>query len=709
MSDKNLDIDNIIKQSFAKAQKDLGLLKETNQGVTVKKSAFDEPFDRQKHMPSFQFKATEWGIKGTTDANQIDAIINAVIGKTVGEDKDSLGKFKFTLEEIIKNLGIETSAFAGLKDVPEAEQPKPSNLQQIIGSLQLNSLISSIIAQDPSAAGKIFEGLLSRIAGGHSNNPDDNPIEDFVDAEGNYISLKLIKAVTGVKGSKANLARGIALSPHNAVVYLVCVKDAERDPFKFKAFSFKVTKDNFFYFINGVKSYGDLTPELKLKIKNDIAVVYNHFKIEVPKEQPKKLQEELEDIDQEKYEVGVEHGDIIKKYFDEEGEPYKSMDDQQKAEEFKKRLKAVIDAIDIKEDSGLLKYYDNAVQFYHKVAPKQISSEKNWNAAYEDIKQNMFFKKEDGKPFKAVAWKSLYFMTKKLMDENDKFALSAVFSDDQKIRSEAEDYYFKLRQGVKFGNDTEYNKILSLVTNEYEKNINKKQQLTKFFNPFKAFIEKYKFAEKKAEKEKFRDEAIKVKPKELSAYMKSSVETGQAQEQDKNLADELESFWNKLAANIRPEIVREQEEEEAPKQKQIKKETQFELPLSTVRAFAIQGGDITGYDDTYPELVVARTELFASAKKNGELFEKWAEPIYKGMHYLTQGINRYFIEDDVNGLSSEEPGAFYGVNEIVTNATEVKKTGKKASELTENKKKDSLNNMTKEARIVMEMLKRMED
>jgi hypothetical protein len=129
------------------------------------------------------------------------------------------------------------------------------------------------------------------------------------------------------------------------------------------------------------------------------------------------------------------------------------------------------------------------------------------------------------------------------------------------------------------------------------------------------------------------------------------------------------------------------------------------MGVATARAFAIQNQNQTNYDDTYPTIIVARVELFNSAKKNGELFKKWAQPIYENMYRLTQGINRYFLEDDVTGLSAEEPGAIYSAQQVADKSKDIAVTGQKASQLTENK--NNLNNLTKEAKMVMELLKRM--
>lgn len=694
---KVIDYDKIIRESFLKAQKDLNLIKEEETPAPAKKSAFLEPFDEQKHMPSFQFKVTEWGLKGTTDANQIDAIIDAIVGKKGEVAKDSLERFKITLQEIVKNLGIETSAFAGLKDVPE-EQQTISSLRQIIGSLQLKSLISSIIAQDPSAAGKIFEGLMSRIAGGYSSNPNDNPIEDFVDGDGNYVSLKVVKLATGIVGSKANLAKGIAKK--GAVTYLVCLKDTERDTFKLKTFSFKITKDNFFYFVNGVKTSDDLTPELKAKIKKDIEIIYNALKIKSLKEAKKDRAEELEDPEEIKFEAGLVQSDIIKKYFDVEGPEFANLSDEQKATEFKKRLANVIASINIGQD--LQSYYDNAVKFYKEIAPKFISSDATWKATYEDIKNNMFFKKEGSDPFKAVTWNSLNYIAKTLIDENDKFALAAIFDEDQNFRKIASDIYFSLQAGKKFGNAKEFNEALATVTNKYSSYVDKKNKLANSFNSFKNFVEKMKMAERQAKLDKFKEAAKSTKPKSLSDYMKSSIETGKSPQEDTQLSADLERFWSELST---VSVVSEAEEAEKPSK--VKGETQFEVSIAAARRFAIQGGDETNYDDTYPELIVARTELFNSAQKNGEAFKNWARPLYKGMHELTQGVNRYFLEDDIAGLSAQEPGAIHATQEIITSATKITATGLKASKLTENK--SNLNNLTKEARMVMEMLQRMEE
>lgn len=732
---KVIDYDKIVRDSFIKAQRDLGILKEQ---AGTKASAFIEPFDKQKHMPAFQFKATEWGLKGSTDANQIDAIITAIVGNKADVAKDNLSKLKIVLEELNKNLGVEASAYAGLKNVPEEEQ-QVSSLRQIVASMQLKSLISSIIAQNPNAAGKIFEGLVARMVGGYSNNPIDNPIQDFVDGQGNYISLKTIKSTTEIKGSKANLAKGIAAK--GAVTYLVCIKNADSDPFKMQIFSFKVNDKNFFYFINGVTSMYELTPELKDKIRADINGIYKFFKIIEPNKKsnpdsltsapkqpvaeatkPKKKSQQL-DPSQEQPPAGVVQMDVINQYFAQESESFASMSDDQKIAEFQKRLKVVIDSINI-TDTEQEEYYDRAINFYKELAPKSISGPSVWKASYEDIKNSMFFKKQDADPFKAVTWNSLYYVVKKIKAENNKFALAAIFDKDANFREKAKKIYNRLEDGANFGDSLVFNELLKDVTNEHGYYVDKKDELGNKFNSFVNFIEKIEKAKKDANTEKFKQTALPITPRPLTDYIRGSIAAGQTPAKDAELEQELEVFWSKISTAIPAQSLNEAEETDTEEtfdkkddgdteQKKVKGETQFELSVATVREFAIQNQKETEYDDSYPEVIVARTQLFNSAKKNGKLFENWAEPIYKSMHYLTQGINRYFLEDDIGGLSSKAdkdnniPGAMLAAEQLATDTKDIASKGLKASELTENK--NNLNNLTKEARIVMEMLQRMED
>jgi hypothetical protein len=489
-----------------------------------------------------------------------------------------------------------------------------------------------------------------------------------------------------------------------------------------KPFSFTITQQNFFSFIYGLTSKTKYTPELKARIRKDINDILDSLKIvtsksdnqENPADEDKpeqgvfreaKGEEELEDPEQLEFVPGLKQTDIIEKYFDSYGQEYSNLSLEEKSAKFKTLLGNVIQKINLPKDAE--EYYNNAVSFFRKEAPAATVGKEgaNWKATYEDIKNNMFFKKEDGSPFKAVTWNSLEFMAQELGNLNDKFSLAVIFDDNEEVRKRAEIIYQNIRAGKKYGNDESYNESLSYVMEHEKEYITKKQKIINAFKPFFQFVENYKAAEKKAQKEKFKQKVLAAKPdRDVLAYVDSSVEAGKTPKFDKALSSDIRDFWKLVQSS--PLVEAKKAENDWEDVTLPKGKTQFDIGIGTAKAVAMISND-SNYDDEYTELIVANAELFASAKANAELFKKWAEPLYRNMHMLTQGINRYFIEDDVSGLSSQDPGAIYAVNQISQESEKIKKTGLKASELTENK--DSLKNLTKEAKIVMEILKRMEE
>jgi hypothetical protein len=258
---KDIDLNSIVRTSMSETAKENGFISEQKKQTVQTKYKLEE-FDPEKHMPKMEITPKQWGIKGTTESNELDGILKGI----VPEGTKGLNRFKLALQNMNSVLGISP----GYHGLPVTMEQKVNTGKEILSALKLKNLLHSIIHnQSPQAVGKIFEGLVARMIGGSGTNDDDSLIQDLTDEDGSYISLKVIdKTATKIKGSKYNLAKGIVDSQSGAVTYLVCLKDSNSDPFSFKTYSFKIDRHNYFNFILGTNK--SLTAEQILKASNDV-------------------------------------------------------------------------------------------------------------------------------------------------------------------------------------------------------------------------------------------------------------------------------------------------------------------------------------------------------------------------------------------------------------------------------------------------------
>ncbi len=244
MKFKKLDVKEIVKEAFLDSKKQAGYLIEQN--VDKKESIYKkEDFDLEKHLSYIQIRPKEWGRRGTFQANEIDNIINAI---APGVPQVGLERFKICLEKMNEVLGKKPGEFG----VPSGQvSASAASVNNLAASILLNHLIHSIIyAQEAGAAGKILEGLVSRMFGGSSAG-GVGEIEDITYEDGKkLVSLKLLDPnQTKVKGSNLNLLRALSKEPDREITYLVCEKDKESDPFSFKPYTFSINRNNVFPFL----------------------------------------------------------------------------------------------------------------------------------------------------------------------------------------------------------------------------------------------------------------------------------------------------------------------------------------------------------------------------------------------------------------------------------------------------------------------------
>jgi hypothetical protein len=701
---KELDLAQVLRDSILKANKDLGFLKE----VKVEESAFDEEFDRTQHMPSFKLAPKKWGIKGTRESRQLDAAINNIV--PTGET-DGLKRFKLALTNLNNALGTTTSD-TGKENYTTYEETGKSTLNQIISGLMIKNVMSSLITDLPAgAAGESFEGFVSRLAGGYTPNEGDKPIQDLVDSEGNFISLKTIIAATEIQGSMPNLARGIVTAPGKKVIYLVCVKDRESDPFKMRTFSFEINESNFFKFITkknnpSVKDVQDI----QSKIFGELSVPeLEEFltEAEVAKDAESFAKKDLKLIFKKD---SPETDQVIQKYFENLGKKESS------PQAFKAEAQKAIDST--------TQLSDTEVALFNLAISRKEEAAETFNLTPDSFKKELLEKMFSGegkiKTAGFVAVLNVFPSMQELMTSD--IELKAILASDAYKKFEEE---FKSATELESKKEEIENKFRVIYLKKYlaDKNISddnsntvegfrklyKANKLDKEFEKQIAIADKASAAEKEKAERQFRQSGGEGKledlkrlfseemdsiRKKLGTLVNFTAQVNKAVMETQGKERTETSFERERRGRTETEISPEEKQNSEKLQKaffdrlssfysgqqeslQEAKDSvsgQFSMSQNMVKEFAVN------YSADYPQVVVQKRRLFDSAQENAKQFEEWAEPIYRGMHYLTQGINQYFLEDKPSGLKKAEDR---GVKEVQTGIAKFE--GKPASELGQEK------------------------
>lgn len=751
MSQKDLDVLELMRESLLKANKQLGFTKEQ----ILKESAFEEQFDPEKHMPKFEV-SKNWGTTGTVEANQIDAIIKNIIDVN---QPDGLERYKQAIGRMNQIFGATEKKEGELETT--AEEPN-AKITEIISSLQIKNIIHAIINnKDPQTAGKLYEFLMARIAGGFTPGEANINIADFLDGEGKFISLKTLKSGSKsvIKGSKVNLATAVAKK--GEVIFLVCLKDQEPDTFKLSSYSFAVNKDNYFNFILGdnqnvnldavlgemnslEKRLSEISKDVEIGRKERIGAKIlrqldldglrgkleqytkkrgniKNFKIAQAQEQFDNAQEgspekaeakQLLDAALQEYNDNEANITDLKDEIASREAKAKSGDKESAGENLNESLAQTQVISDIADNVQIAK------DIFIMLNPTaEIKSDKDVRKYFSDkLKPLESFLKSDPKALKL--FKNSVALYTKGREEWDPDTISKAIVrasgskllslDNLKILDGVMDFIQTL-SGIKLGIETETDpKILSdyeklndraeQITSEEENRINSlfkqnepiynkiKQNLQISYRPF---VETYtQFANVKIDKKNVSRTEPQVKAGEISIF--DRLNTGlekplatkdvgglKTQMSGKEVLEKVNDFWKKMEA-FEGLTVKNLEEANSPDD--IKKDLQFSvsIPKSKQVAQMTKGGKL---DESYPTVFVTGKNLKTSSETTAKLFKDWAEPIYRGMHYLTNGVNRYFIEDDVAGLTLANNSA----SEVISSVTTIKEKGTKASELKENK------------------------
>ena len=140
---KDVDISSIVKKSFQDSMKTHGLLKEEEEQVDTQsvgsKEAFTDEFNVEKHLSYLKITPKQWGVKGTIEANELDAIVDAV----VGGEASGINRFKTALINMNQILGKKPGSF-GFPGGQTTDESL-SNVRSLFSSLQLNYLFHAII------------------------------------------------------------------------------------------------------------------------------------------------------------------------------------------------------------------------------------------------------------------------------------------------------------------------------------------------------------------------------------------------------------------------------------------------------------------------------------------------------------------------------------------------------------------------------------
>lgn len=712
---KELDLAQIMRDSIMKANKDLGFLKEQTE---ESESAFDQEFDAKEHMPSFKLSPKKWGTKGTREAKELDAAIKNLV--PAGE-KDGLKRFRAALENLNNALGTKFSE-TGEESFTTYSETEKSSLNKIVSGLMIKNALNSLITDlAASATGTSFEGFVARLAGGYTSNETDKPIEDLVDADGNFISLKTIIGTTPIGGSLPNLAQGIVTSPNNKVIYLVCVKDKESDPFKMRTYSFEINKNNFFKFVT--KKQNPTVKDIEAvqaKVFSELSIPeMSEYLTEVAKDAPALSKKELKTLVRDEAQMNS----VIKKYFENAGKKDAPL------EEFKMDAEKAIEGTQPLTDTEVqlfnlgISRAEEAAEVFNLTAPtfKEKLIEKiffgngkvkvapfvavlNVFPYMEELldsdKQLLAFQKsEAGKKFQNQL-KSLETMAAKKQQVEDDFAVKFLkdFSnknniDDKGVATvEAYSNLFKSLNRKK-----DFEEQVALAKAAAKPTIKKAED---------AFKQSGAEGELEAFKKMFSNE-MDVMRKKLGTLVNFSARVNQAimqtQEKVKTQGEYERDARERSAAEISPQEKETSEklqsiffqrlsnfyslQEESLTEAKGGVSSQFEVSQNLVKDF------VDSYSVDYPQIVVEKRRLFDSAEENAKQFKDWAEPIYRGMHYLTQGINQYFIEDRPSGLKTAEDR---GVKEVQRGITQIggvaaSELGKEKAQQQTESKKTSLN------------------
>ena len=598
---KDIDITSIVKKAYINAKLDSGLLEEQKQEEgSSTELAFREPFNPEEDLAFVKITPKRWGIKGSVDADQLDTILTGIVGTAPG----GINKFKNSIKTVNKVLGKSPGPFS----IPTGD----STLQEInttvvntCSSLALNSLLHSIIYnQEAGAAGKIFEGLVSRMVGGEKSLTDT--IDDLMDEGGNLISLKLIDPTsTNIQGSKFNLAKGIAAATSGGdmskgVTYLVCMKDKKSNPFSFSTFSFTINRYNYFNFM--------LKKNQQISAKEIQDFINTNTFMPAPGQETEEEDVVTQKKSGKKKAFRAKKYDVNEDFFEESIDQYAI--DMGAVENDIQSINRVI--------KNIISNNNAQISSLQKSVSKPLWEQYLSNLLLEPTKT------DTGKPIKLKTFKefrnSIENLSLIIRDEDKKIEL---FEDDSAILKQLESARLKSNY------EETKNKIYTLRGQIYNERFNLLKRQIEPVIKFATDIENI----------------LITKSSEVKAQAIEAGKTFQtSQPQDiKSIIDQFFGTINSRASKPGSQ-------------------TQFDITIPQAKELAMStGGDL---DEDFEDFIVEAGFLFSSAEKSAQFLKKYIEPLFGSVHNIKNGLKSFFIADQPYGIEYAKQNILVLQNEI---------------------------------------------
>lgn len=747
---KVIDYDKIVRDSFLKAQRDLGLRKEPVKEILLKEEEETQILDL---LDNVNIKSGEWGTKGTVSYEELSLFSKNI--REIAGASASVEDFNKIIAKLNEILGYEEKKFGpqGLGFAIESGKGA-TNARELTTILYFASMVHSIIMKQTSSSvsGGFWEGFMANLLGGSlAYKAKVSPIQDIYDGAGNYVSLKAVGQSAKLTGSKMNLA--IAIANTGKVYYVVAIRGESDNPFRIAFRKFLLTKENYFQFITNTINPFEEGKALKATLANIDVIKGKIRPQQTTNESFNKLSEAKQTvetsldafyIEKAKKDSGVESGPAFLKAI------------ETTKENFRKQVKDLISATPNALKKFKIIFKDNLIGDNElNFPPSKINiSLEDENKFVNTMFAAFIFGKED-RVFKEGAYNAIA----SLINSVKTFERPDVLKNPSKVLEQIKKYDINKSSGelqiidIKEIDDRLENENKSLIEQITQKNSNLgdllKTNSAKEDNKF-AFIfqEVYKLYPPDAPAQqgldilnlvrlsynnrmKFYEDKHKlfidsleqlISPflswyKDLEnkkAEISTSARKLDIQASTSNFptnadaARKIEDFWTSLkGAPLESSTFSGEEDEEeleAPKQAlgeskggKSATDSQFGITLGKLE-------EIIEVDDTIPDFIVSKLDLQRVAQSNASILKSFIEPYYEAFKKITLGTREYFVADDPNGMAKVNEG-ISNIQEIQKEKLTSKETGKikKASELKE------VLNMTREAAIVLEMLQRMED
>ena len=197
----------------------------------------DEPSGKRFSMsiPIPRLMPSEaWGDPSSQSRQEVDRVFASITRKG--------GNMKSRIQHVATFLDPAQA----MKKAPGGKVNTVLNMMQIIEALQ-----AALNDFNESSAGFVFEGFMAALTGGRQEAGRVGgtlPIEDFITADNENVSLKLLSPATQIHGSFTNLIDYLFLRGKTGVPsikYLVAYKDSEEDAVaKLQFWEFYISRDN---------------------------------------------------------------------------------------------------------------------------------------------------------------------------------------------------------------------------------------------------------------------------------------------------------------------------------------------------------------------------------------------------------------------------------------------------------------------------------